>query len=520
MYRSTTPGGGVRSGAALHVSGVSKSFNGVAVLQDVALEVRPASVHALVGHNGSGKSTLIKVLAGYHRPDHAADAYVFGDRVSLGDHDSAERAGLRFVHQDLGLVDALSAVDNLALGAGYPTRGGALINWRRSAERTREVIRSLGFDFDVHRPVGALSAAQRAGVAIGRVLQDWSGKRAVIVLDEPTAAMPSKEAQVLFRAVRRLRDQGLGVVYVTHHLSEVADLADDVTVLRGGRVVATRPAAAVSHDDLVDLILGDATAAPEATSAADRAALQSDVGPVVLKVEDLGAARLSRLDLEVSAGEIVGIAGVDGSGRGSVLPAVAGGIPRTGTVTIGGVEVAAGKPGRAIRAGLGHVPAERLGTGVVAALDVTANLSIASLDSFTRFGLLAARAERRDTIDWLARLTVDLGKANAPILTLSGGNQQKVMVGRWLRRGPAVIALDEPTQGVDVGARAHIYALLRDATRSGSGVVMASSDSEELAAECDRVVVVAHGRIVGELAGAELTVQAIDALALSGKKEN
>lgn len=507
------------SGAALHVSGVSKSFNGVTVLHDVALDVRPASVHALVGHNGSGKSTLIKVLAGYHRPDCDLDAHVFGERVRLGDHDSAERAGLRFVHQDLGLVDALSAVDNLALGAGYPTRGRALIQWRRSTERTREVIQSLGFDFDVHRPVGELSAAQRAGVAIGRALQDWSGKRAVIVLDEPTAAMPSKEARVLFRAVRRLREQGLGVVYVTHHLSEVEDLADDVTVLRGGRVVARRPAADLSHDDLVGLILGDTGSAPGTTAAAAPPAPQSGSETVVLEIKELGAAGLARFDLTLRAGEIVGIAGVEGSGRGAVLPAVAGAIPRSGTVTVGGVEVAPGKPRRAIRAGLGHVPAERLRTGVVAALDVQANLTIASLDSFSRLGLLAGQVERSDAAGWLTRLTVDLDKANAPILTLSGGNQQKVMLGRWLRRGPAVIALDEPTQGVDVGARAHIYALLREATRSGSGVLMASSDSEELAAECDRVVVVAHGRTVGELTGAQLTVPAIDSLALSARNE-
>ncbi|WP_203336997.1 sugar ABC transporter ATP-binding protein [Nocardioides limicola] len=508
----------MRSTAALRVSGVSKSFNGTTVLHDVDLEVPPGTVHALVGHNGSGKSTLIKVLAGYHRPDHAVDGHVFGEVFRLGDHTSADEVGLRFVHQDLGLVDALSAVDNLALGAGYLTRGRTVIDWRRSTERTWEVIRSLGFDFDVHRPVGELGAAQRAGVAIARALQDWSGKRAVIVLDEPTAAMPSKEAQTLFRAVRRLREQGLGVVYVTHHLNEVHDLADEVTVLRGGRVVATRPAAELSHDDLVDLILGGAASTPAAALPSAPSSTSPVNDGVVLEAKDLTTVGLSGFNLTLRVGEVVGIAGVDGSGRGSVIPAMAGVIPRAGSLTVGGAEVAPGEPRHAIKAGLGPVPADRLRTAVVPDLDVTANLSIASLGSFRRFGLVDAQAERRDAVDWLSRLTVDLGKANDPILTLSGGNQQKVIVGRWLRRQPKVIALDEPTQGVDVGARGHIYALLRDATRSGSGVLMASTDSEELAAECDRVVVVAHGRIVGELAGDQLTVQAIDSLALSAKK--
>lgn len=506
------------SAAALSVSGVSKSFNGTTVLHDVALEVRPASVHALVGHNGSGKSTLIKILAGYHRPDHAVEGRVFGEVVQLGDHQSADDAGVRFVHQDLGLVDALSAVDNLALGAGYLTRGRAVIDWRRSSERTREIIGSLDFDFDVHRPVGELGAAQRAGVAIARALQDWSGKRAVIVLDEPTAAMPAKEAQTLFRAVRRLREQGLGVVYVTHHLNEVHDLADEVTVLRGGRVVTTRPAAELTHDGLVDLILGDAASVPAPTSAPAPGSPRRVGGGVALEAKDLAAAGLSGFSLTIRVGEIVGIAGVDGSGRGSVLPAIAGVIPRSGSLTIGGVGVPPGRPSRAIRAGLGPVPADRLRRAVVPDLDVTANLSLASLESFRRFGLVNSQAERRDAADWLSRLTVDLAKAHDPILTLSGGNQQKVMVGRWLRRQPKVIALDEPTQGVDVGARRQIYSLLRDATRSGSAVLMVSSDSEELAAECDRVIVLAHGRILGELAGSQLTAQSLDSLALSVKK--
>lgn len=504
--------------AALRVSGVGKSFNGTVVLQDVGLCVRAGSIHALVGHNGSGKSTLIKVLAGFHQPDEPVEGHVFDDPVRLGDHGDAERAGLRFVHQDLGLVDSLSAVDNLALGSGYPRTGG-LIRWSSAARRTREVLSSLGYEFDVHRPVGQLSASQRAGIAIARALQDWSGKRAVVVLDEPTAAMPAHEVEVLFRAIRTLRDHGLGVVYVSHHLGEILELADDVTVLRGGRVVESRPVDGLSHDDLVELIIGSAPASSATAPLPADPARGGSADSPPLRVRGLACAEVEHLDLQVAPGEIVGVLGVDGSGRDAILGALAGFSPRSGSVEVAGVPVTPGRPSAAIRAGIGYVAADRLRTGVIPHLDVVHNLTISGLSGYRRFGLVSQRAESADAGSWLRRVGVLDAKARSPILTLSGGNQQKVMVGRWLRREPAVLMLDEPTQGVDVGARALIYDLLRQAAASGRGVLVASSSTEELVELCHRVVVMAHGRQTAVVDAEQLSEDHLNALSLAPKQK-
>lgn len=505
----------VRQGSpALEVRGIDKSFNGVTVLKDAHLVVRPGTVHALVGHNGSGKSTLIKLLAGYHRPDHPVAGTVFGRALRLGDRHDATHAGLRFVHQDLGLVDALDTVDNLALGPGYPLKTG-LISWPAAIRRTQAVLASLGYDFDVTRPVGTLTAAQRTGVAIARALQDWSGDRSVVVLDEPTAAMPAQDVGSLFHAVRALRDLGLGVVYVSHHLHEILELADDVTVLREGRVVAARPVDDLTHDDLVELIVGSAIHRSTSTLSATGTPSRCPA----LSLRNFSSGAVSELDLDVQAGEIVGVVGVDGSGRDAILPAVAGLEPHHGEVRVAGRIVRSGRPRDSMKAGTGYVPADRLRNAVVPALDVTSNLTISGLAPYRRLGLVSRRAEAEDALTWLDRVGVVADKALAPILTLSGGNQQKVMVGRWLRREPALLALDEPTQGVDVGARELIYRLLRDAASSGRGVLVASSSSDEVLDLCHRVVVIAHGKAVADVPCSDLTEERLNTLALSPKKK-
>ena len=241
---------------ALVVRGVSKSFSGIRVLDAVQLEVGAGQVHALVGHNGSGKSTLIKALAGFHDPDDPVEGLCVGRSFSVGDHLSAAEAGMRFVHQDLGLVDELSTVDNLALGPGFPRRLGGTIRWTEARRRSERIMGALGYDIDVNRPVGALSASERTGVAIARALEGWTGTPALVVLDEPTASMPAPEVDRLFLAIRRLRERGAGILYVSHHLDEVLALADVVTILRGGRVVRCAPASELSHHSLVEAIVG------------------------------------------------------------------------------------------------------------------------------------------------------------------------------------------------------------------------------------------------------------------------
>ena len=499
---------------ALQVRGVSKSFAGVKVLNDVDLVVGSSSVHALTGHNGSGKSTLIKALAGFHGPDSDVTGRAFGQTFAVGDHASASRAGLRFVHQDLGLVEQLSTVENLALGPGYPCRPIGTIRWREATRRTASAMLALGYDVDVCAPVGLLSASERTGVAIARALERWSGEPAVVVLDEPTAAMPTAEVRRLFATVERLRAQGLGIVYVTHHLDEILEIADEVTVLRNGSVVLARRAAGLTHENLVTAIVGR-----ELVVEPNAAAAKSTSSPPALHVDSLRTASVLGASFSIAAGEIVGVAGITGSGRDDLVPAIAGAIGRTGTVRIGGAAVAAGRPRAAINAGLGFVPANRRRAGILPAFDAGHNLTVSGLRPHVRCGLLNHRRENAEASGWLSRLDVLPTDPRAPILTLSGGNQQKVMIGRWLRRQPIIFALDEPTQGVDIGARQTIYQSLRQAAEQGSGVLISSSDTDELAANCHRVLVFARGRIEAELTGSQLDAQHIEAVSLNPRGE-
>lgn len=494
---------------ALRIRGLSKSFAGVTVLQDVDLDIGAGRVHGLLGHNGSGKSTLIKALAGYHAPDAAVTGETFGHEFAVGDKGAAARAGLRFVHQDLGLVDQLSTVDNLALGAGYPRRQGAIIKWRAAAGRSHAAMTALGYHVNVEAPVGSLTAAERTGVAIARALQSWTGSPGVVVLDEPTASMPAPEVERLFEAVNRLRDRGLGILYVTHHIDEVLEHADDVTVLRNGQVVMSQTATGLTHDDLVKAIVGRELAAPKT-----RRATREPTGPPALTVEGLTTRNIHDLTFSVGAGEIVGIAGIAGSGREEVLPAVAGATPRTGVVRIANQVVAGNRPRASIRAGLGLVPADRRRSAVLSNFDVAGNLTVSDVNRYAKLGLLRRHAEVKDACAWMTDLEVVTPGVRAPILTLSGGNQQKIIVGRWLRREPSILALDEPTQGVDIGARQTIYGALRDAADAGRGVLVSSSDGDELAAICQRVLVLARGRIVAEVSGDDLTGHQLDVLSL------
>lgn len=510
--------------AALSVEDVDKTFAGVTVLSGVSLHIERGSVHALAGHNGSGKSTLIKILAGFHGPDTAAVATSFGHEFDLGDHSSAASAGLRFVHQDLGLVDTLSTIDNLALDAGYPSRGG-LISWKRAARRSQDAVHNLGYDFDVRKPVGQLTAAERTGVAIARALQDWKGEPSVVVLDEPTAVMPADQTHRLFAAVRQLQRRGLGILYVTHHLDEILDLADHVTVLRAGNVVLSEPAQAMTHRELVVAITGREPQSGHLTKAASsederrrthRHQTQPDAErpSSVLRVDELSTNLVEAASFTVAPGEILGFAGLAGSGREDILPALAGASRRRGTVQVDGRTVRSHSPRAAIRAGVNLVPSDRSGSALLPTMSAGENLTVSGLRRYSRAGILLKRREVRDVQTAFQTLDVQPPRPEAPVLTLSGGNQQKVVLGRWLRCDPRVLALDEPTQGVDIGARHSIYQAVRAIAASDNAVVVSSVDSNELATLCDRVLVFVRGRLAAELTGDALNAHQIDHVAL------
>ena len=489
----------------LRIESLSKTFPGQAALIDVDLEIGVGEVHALVGQNGSGKSTLIKVLAGYHQPDPGSSAWVNGQPLTLGDGPAAAAAGIRFVHQDLGLVGSISTIENLALTTGYRTGKGGQILWKQEAQLAREAMHALGLDdVDVKAPVSSLSAAEKTGVAIARALVDWESGTSLLVLDEPTATLPGQDVTRLFEVIRRLKVTGISIMYVSHHLDEVFALADRVTVLRDARPIASVPVSGLDHGKLIELIVGHRI---EATAAS----VSSRSASSLLRVVGLAGGNVDSLDLDVHPGEIVGLAGITGSGREHVLGLISGQRRRTdGQVYMGERLLSEGDPGGALDAGMAVVTADRAVRGILPMMSVRENLTVCDLSPYVAGGRLRKSPERRDTRSWIERLSIKTQSSETLIASLSGGNQQKVMFGKALRLAPKLLLLDEPTQGIDVGAKDQIHSLVDEAAASGVAVLVASTDTDELVRLCHRIVVLVEGRAVAELTGAQISAGAVE----------
>ena len=492
------------SPVVLQIEHLSKTFPGTRALDDMSLELRAGEVHALVGPNGSGKSTLIKILAGFHEPDPGAVGHWRGERIALGGAGvAADR--LRFVHQDLGLVEELNAVDNIALVHGYQHRTPlGTIAWGAEAARAQELLARLGVtDVDVFSPVSKATPVDRTSIAIARALDGLEPGDGVLVLDEPTASLPPAEVKRLFAIVGELVAAGTAVLYVSHRMDEIFELADRVTVLREGRHVATRAVAGLAPRELSTLLVGHeiADAPPSARPAAA-------VGEEpALEVRGLTASFIDGLSFAVAPGEIVGFAGLLGSGREEIPYAVAGALspPASGAVRVRGVEVSALDPGEAQRHGIAFVPADRAREGSIGDFTVAENITLPRLSSFLRGRVLDAGRELGEVQRWIERLDIRPPLPGKRFPQLSGGNQQKAVVARALGLDPAVLVLAEPTAGVDIGARQLIYQLVRSTAESGLGVLVSSSDVEDLIALCDRVLVLREGRIVGELSPRQMT---------------
>ena len=488
---------------ALLVRGLTKVFGAQRALDSVDLTVEAGEIHALVGHNGSGKSTLVKILAGYHQPEPGACAEVAGRELALGSAEAARAAGLRFVHQNLGLVGAMTVSDNFRIAGG----GRWLAPLRRRAERAaaRRAVAAIGYDISPTAAVADLTEAERTAVAVARALEDFDGVP-LLVLDEPTASLSAPEVERLFAAIRRVADDGTAILFVSHHLDEVLGLADTVTVLRDGRRVATRPARGLGHDELVELMLGrrllDSVATKEETAAPEAAHPR-------MVVSDLRGRTVAGLDLDVRAGEILGVAGLTGSGREEVASLLCGRLPRGGEMTVDGVPVPPGDPHAAVNAGIAYVPADRADATMPRA-PVRENLTLADLAPFWRGGRLRRGAEQRESERWIRTLDVRPAHPERSIAELSGGNQQKVVLARWLRTAPSVLVLDEPTQGVDVGSKADIHRLIDDAAAAGTAVVICSTDDDELARLATEVIVMRRGKASVRLTRSEASSERIE----------
>jgi ribose transport system ATP-binding protein len=489
--------------AALRIAHLSKTFPGTRALTDAALEIRAGEVHALIGQNGSGKSTLIKTLAGYHKPDPGAVAELDGEPFAIG-HDVPDR--LRFVHQDLGLVNELNAMDNLALRGGFISGAGGRIRWREQERETYRLLDRFAVDLDIHRPLAEATPVQRTVVAIIAALQGWHGGRGVLVLDEPTALLPHEEVERLFAMVREVQRAGTSVLYVSHRLDELFEIADRVTVLRAGRVVTTLPMAEVDGRGLASLMVGEEVDPDYRAPVAAR-----PEAPVVLELGDVHGRRLRGLDLEVHRGEILGIAGLAGSGMEELPYVIAGrsSFPAGGRIRLGQRSDEWLDVGGAAALGIPLVPADRAREAIVAEFAVGENLSLSILDRLGPRGKLGLREEAELVARWTRELGIVTAGPDALITTLSGGNQQKVVVARCLARDPDLLVLSEPTAGVDIGTRVAIYDLIADLSRSGLTVVVSSSDLGDLLAMCTRVVVLRNGRVAAELGADGLTEHAL-----------
>ncbi|MEV0227240.1 sugar ABC transporter ATP-binding protein [Streptomyces sp. NPDC050704] len=502
----------------LRVAALSKRFGGTHALRDVDLEVEPGEIHALIGPNGSGKSTLIKILAGYHHAEPGAVAELDGEPFDLEHVTAARHDRLRFVHQELGLVGELSATDNLALSRGFARTAFGNIRWSEMERRTTALVERFGLGIDVRRPLAQASPVQRAVVAIAAALQGWEGRRGVLVLDEPTAVLPPGEVARLFDIVREIRDAGAGVLYVSHRMDEIFALADRVTVIRGGRRIATLPVADLTPRSLAELMAGEESEEAEAEEGGEemetdhRPGSPSGPAEAVLEVRDLWAGPLRGVGFELARGERLGITGLVGSGHEVVPYAVCG--ARTGPVR-GRLRL----PERSERwveardaggLGLPLVPADRSGEGVIGDFSVGENLTLPLLDRLrARVGRLHRGREGALAEEWIERVGVRTAGRGARITTLSGGNQQKVVLARCLAQRPPVLVLCEPTAGVDIATRLQLYDLIERQAEEGMGVIVSSSDTQDLLALCTRVLVVRDGRIVREISGRDITEPAL-----------
>ena len=512
----------------VEVQNLSKTFVGQKALDGVDLEIAPGEVHALLGQNGCGKSTLIKVLTGYHAPDRGARFRLDGKEAQLQHGglvaEDGERIEIRAVHQDLGLVDRLNAVDNIGLVIGYSNGAAGSIGWRQQAQRTRELLNRVGAgDLDIWRPLDQCDKLHRTQVAIARVLASWESDRGLVVLDEPTASLQAQQVDRLFQVISEIRALGISVLYVSHRLAEIFRIADRLTVLREGKLIGTRRVADVDHDSLITMMLGSTDAleadegAPPAPTVAETASR-----PVRLSVQGLRSAELDGLSFSVHEGEILGFAGVVGSGQ-EELPYLMVGSHRAqeGSLTIGSDEHDLTKmsPRKAKGLGLGLVPADRATQALIMELSVAENITLPTVSDFEQRQWLRQKKEAGFAIGWGERLELSPNLPYKAVGLFSGGNQQKVVLGKAMSVGKTALILAEPTAGVDIGAKVLIYNYLRREAAAGTVMIVCSSDVTDLIELCTRVIALRDGRIVAELTSENINEDAMLRSILAPPKE-
>lgn len=483
----------------IEFQGITKTFGGVTALRNVSLGIEKGECHGLMGENGAGKSTLGKVLAGIHKPD-GGTMEIDGKRHVFALPRDAMKAGVAMVHQELAFCPELSVAENLCMG-NYPGRLG-LLDRKEMGARAEKLLASIEVKLDVWQPMRSLSTAQEQLVQIASAV---GMDPRILIFDEPTSSLAEPDAQNLFALIERLKQRGLTMIYVSHRMPELFRLCDKISVLRDGQYVGTLAREEMTQDAVVKMMIGRNVAEYFPNHDEGR------VGKTVMRVQKLASPGLFRdVSFEIRAGEIVGFAGLVGSGRSEIAKAIFGLDRRaTGTVELDGEALPGGSVSRAMAAGVGLVPEDRKRQGCVLGMSCRANISMAILDRLRRRGVLDKKEEGRIADDYFSRLRIKAASPEAPVNSLSGGNQQKVVLAKWLARGGKLLIVDEPTRGVDVGAKAAIHSLIDDLAKSGLAVMLISSELPEVINLSSRIIVMREGGIAGELGKAEATQEAV-----------
>jgi ABC-type sugar transport system ATPase subunit len=479
---------------ALRAEGISKHFEGVAALSEARLEVRPGEIHALLGENGAGKSTLIKVLTGVHQPD-AGRIESAGEEVRFSGVRDAHHSGVVALYQETSIVPTISVAENILLGERTPSSSG-LISWNRLyREARRQLDRLNQGHIPLRRLAGRLSPVQQTMVSVARAL---AADARVLILDEPTAALTDTEIKDLFAVLRALREDGVGIVYVSHRLEEVFELCDRVTIMRNGQTIVTKEVAEMTIDEVISTMVGRSAEElfPERGTATDR---------VVLSVSGLNGNKVRGMSFSAHAGEVLGIGGLAGSGRSELMRLLAGDQKRTaGTITVEGRELSGSRGvGRALEHGIALVPEERRSQGVSLGATIQDNIAIANLSRVSNAGWVSASGIARLAREGIADLRIKTRGPRQQVGLLSGGNQQKVVLAKMLARNPKILLLDEPTRGIDVGTKAEIYRLIRALAAAGTTIIAVSSELPELIGLSDRILIMHEGRVSGEVSAAD-----------------
>lgn len=487
----------------LRMENITKTFPGVVALSDVTLLVRPGTVHALMGENGAGKSTLMKCLIGMYRQDEG-DIYLEDELIVTNSEAEGLSRGISMIHQELSPVPEMTVAENIYLGR-EPRVAGVLIDHRKMLQQTRELFERWGIDINPRKKMRELSVAQTQMVEIAKAIS-YDSK--IIIMDEPTSAIPEKEVEHLHRMIDQLRADGKAIIYITHKMDEVFKISDDITVFRDGKWVATERAENLNHDKLITLMVGR-----EITEMFPK--LKADIGEVMLSVEGLNRGNLVKdVSFEVRRGEILGFAGLMGAGRTEVLETLFGIHPAdSGVVKINGEQVVIKQPKDAIDAGLSLLTEDRRLTGIMGVLSVRDNMMMAALPEYSPGGWLQYGRINVAVQEQREKLAVKTPTVRQQIKNLSGGNQQKVLISRWLLTLPDILMIDEPTRGIDVGAKSEIHRLMSMLAQAGKAIIMVSSELPEVLGMSDRILVMHEGRVTGELSREEADQESIMQLA-------